>query len=148
MRKGDYMNRFNRSMEIPKVTVANLYTGQMEYNLENIINNSDCKILLDQRKYMNKFDAIQSLLGLTEKEKSQILSINMANNPSRLYKEVWIGLGGTQSAVYATEVSAEEYLAYTTEETEKVEVYRLAEQLGGDIEAVIRQLAERRRKKE
>lgn len=62
--------------------------------------------------------------------------------------EVWIGLGGTQSAVYATEVSAEEYLAYTTEETEKVEVYRLAEQLGGDIEAVIRQLAERRRKKE
>ena len=58
-----------------------------------------------------------------------------------------IGLGGTQSAVYATEVSAEEYLAYTTEETEKVEVYRLAEQLGGDIEATIRQLAERRRNK-
>ena len=62
-----------------------------------------------------------------------------------IYKEVWIGLGGTQSAVYATEVSAEEYLAYTTEETEKVEVYRLAEQLGGDIEAAIRQLAEKRR---
>lgn len=59
-----------------------------------------------------------------------------------------IGLGGTQSAVYATEVSAEEYLAYTTEETEKVEVYRLAEKLGDDIEAAIRQLAERRRNKE
>ena len=115
---------------------------------ESIINNSDCKILLDQRKYMNKFDQIQALLGLTEKEKSQILSINMANNPSRLYKEVWIGLGGTQSAVYATEVSAEEYLAYTTEETEKVEVYRLAEQLGGDIEAAIRQLAERRKNRQ
>ena len=39
---------------------------------------------------MNKFDQIQALLGLTEKEKSQILSINMANSPSRLYKEVWI----------------------------------------------------------
>ena len=112
---------------------------------ESIINNSDCKILLDQRKYMNKFDQIQTLLGLTEKEKSQILSINMANNPSRLYKEVWIGLGGTQSAVYATEVSPEEYLAYTTEESEKTEVYRLAEKLGGDIEGAIRQLAERRR---
>ena len=59
-----------------------------------------------------------------------------------------IGLGGTQSAVYATEVSAEEYLAYTTEETEKVEVYRLAEQLGGDIEAAIRQLAERRKNRQ
>ncbi len=112
---------------------------------ESIINNSDCKILLDQRKYMNKFDQIQSLLGLTDKEKSQILSINMANHPGRLYKEVWIGLGGTQSAVYATEVSAEEYLAYTTEETEKMEVYALAEKMGGDIEAAIRQLAEERR---
>lgn len=76
---------------------------------ESIINNSDCKILLDQRKYMNKFDSIQALLGLTEKEKSQILSINMSNIPSRKYKEVWFGLGGVQSAVYATEVSLEEY---------------------------------------
>lgn len=77
---------------------------------ETIINNSDCKILLDQRKYQNKFDQIQNLLGLTDKERSQILSINLANAANRLYKEVWIGLGGTQSAVYATEVSAEEYL--------------------------------------
>lgn len=114
---------------------------------ESIINNSDCKILLDQRKYMNKFDQIQALLGLTDKEKSQILSINMANNPSRLYKEVWIGLGGTQSAVYATEVSTEEYLAFTTEETEKMEVYALAEKMDGDIEAAIRQLADKRKDK-
>lgn len=112
---------------------------------ESIINNSDCKILLDQRKFMNKFDAIQSLLGLTDKEKAQILSINQANDPSRLYKEVWIGLGGTQSAVYATEVSTQEYLAYTTEETEKMEMYALAEKLGGDIEAAIRQIAEKRK---
>ena len=109
---------------------------------ESIINNSDCKILLDQRKYMNKFDQIQALLGLTEKEKSQILSINQSNDLSRLYKEVWIGLGGTQSAVYATEVSTQEYLAYTTEESEKLEVRALAEKLGGDMEAAIRQLAE------
>lgn len=106
-----------------------------------IINNSDCKILLDQRKYMNKFDAIQSLLGLTDKERAQILSINMSNNPSRLYKEVWIGLGGAQSAVYATEVSKSEYLTYTTEETEKLEVMRLAEKLGGDMEQAIKRLA-------
>ena len=96
---------------------------------ETIINNSDCKILLDQRKYQNKFDQIQNLLGLTDKERSQILSINLANAANRLYKEVWIGLGGTQSAVYATEVSAEEYLCYTTEETEKLELTRLTEKL-------------------
>ena len=114
---------------------------------ETIINNSDCKILLDQRKYMNRFDQIQELLGLTDKEKAQILSINMANNPGRLYKEVWIGLGGTQSAVYATEVSPEEYLCYTTEETEKIQVLDRARQLGGDIEAAIKQLANERREK-
>ena len=92
-----------------------------------IINNSDCKILLDQRKYVNKFDEIQALLGLTDKERAQILSINMANNPSRKYKEVWIGLGGTQSAVYATEL------------------FRLSEKLGGNIELAIKQLAESKR---
>lgn len=112
---------------------------------ETIINNSDCKILLDQRKYQNKFDQIQNLLGLTDKERSQILSINLANAANRLYKEVWIGLGGTQSAVYATEVSAEEYLCYTTEETEKLELTRLTEKLGGNIELAIKQLAESKR---
>lgn len=114
---------------------------------EAIINNSDCKILLDQRKYMNKFDSIQALLGLTDKEKGQILSINMSNHPSRLYKEVWIGLGGVQSGVYATEVSMGEYLTYTTEESEKMEVLQLADKLGGDIELAIKQLSEQKKKK-
>lgn len=114
---------------------------------ESIINNSDCKILLDQRKYMNKFDSIQTLLGLTDKERSQILSINMANNPSRKYKEVWIGLGGVQSAVYATEVSMEENYAYTTEETEKLELFTLTEKLDGNIELAIKQLSQKKREK-
>lgn len=112
---------------------------------ETIINNSDCKILLDQRKYQNKFDQIQNLLGLTDKERAQILSINLANAANRKYKEVWIGLGGTQSAVYATEVSGEEYLCYTTEESEKLELTRLTEKLGGNIELAIKQLAESKR---
>lgn len=112
---------------------------------ESIINNSDCKILLDQRKYMNKFDEIQAMLGLTDKEKAQILSINMNNDPNRLYKEVWIGLGGTHSAVYATEVSTEEYLAYTTEETEKMEVMKLASELNDNVELAIKHIAMQKR---
>nr|WP_262897513.1 PCRF domain-containing protein [Sphingobacterium siyangense] len=111
---------------------------------ESIINNSDCKILLDQRKYANKFDEIQNMLGLTEREKSQILSINQDNDPSRLYKEVWIGLGGTHSAVYATEVSIQEYLAYTTEESEKMEVMNLASEMGGDVEGAIKKISLKR----
>ena len=111
---------------------------------ESIINNADCKILLDQRKYLSKFDGIQRLLGLTDKERAQILSINLSNDPKRRYKEVWIGLGGVQSAVYATETSVEEYLTYTTEESEKMQVMELAGKLGGDIEAAIQQLARER----
>lgn len=114
---------------------------------ESILNNSDCIILLDQKKYLNKFEVIQNLLGLSEKERDQILSINLANDHHRKYKEVWIGLGGVQSAVYATEVSTAEYLCYTTEESEKTEVLNLAEQLGGDMQEAIRRLARNKESK-
>jgi conjugation system TraG family ATPase len=95
-----------------------------------IINNSDCKILLDQSKYQNKFDQIQELLGLTEKEKALVLSINKANDPTKKYKEVFISLGGMLSKVYRTEVSPEEYLTYTTEEKEKMRVMEYAKRYG------------------
>ncbi|MEZ4945108.1 MAG: TraG family conjugative transposon ATPase [Cyclobacteriaceae bacterium] len=106
-----------------------------------IINNSDCKILLDQSKYQNKFDQIQELLGLTEKEKALILSINKSNDPARKYKEVFISLGGMLSKVYATEVSLEEYLAYTTEESEKMKVQSYAKKWNGDLRKGIAELA-------
>lgn len=95
-----------------------------------IINNSDCKILLDQSKYENKFDIIQELLGLTDKEKAQVLSLNKANDPDRRYKEVFISLGNGHSKVYRTEVSLEEYLAYSTEEREKIQVQDYARRYG------------------
>lgn len=106
-----------------------------------IINNSDCKILLDQSKYQNKFDQIQELLGLTEKEKALVLSINRANDPMRKYKEVFVSLGGVLSKVYRTEVSLEEYLAYTTEETEKLKLQQYMAKTGGDIKKAISLLA-------
>lgn len=107
-----------------------------------IINNSDCKILLDQSKYQNKFDQIQELLGLTEKEKALVLSVNKANDPARKYKEVFISLGGMLSKVYRTEVSLEEYLAYTTEESEKVKMNAYASKFGGDIKKGIAAMAQ------
>lgn len=107
-----------------------------------IINNSDCKILLDQSKYQNKFDQIQELLGLTEKEKALVLSVNKANDPSRKYKEVFISLGGTLSKVYRTEVSLEEYLTYTTEHTEKVKLMEYTKKYGGNLRKAISVMAE------
>jgi conjugation system TraG family ATPase len=106
-----------------------------------IINNSDCKILLDQSKYQNKFEQIQELLGLTEKEKALVLSINKANDPLRKYKEVFISLGGMLSRVYRTEVSLQEYLAYTTEESEKMKVMKAAERFNNDYKKAIQFVA-------
>ena len=54
-----------------------------------IINNSDCKILLDQRKYQNDFPKIQQLLGITDKETALIMSMNRANDERYKYKEVF-----------------------------------------------------------
>jgi conjugation system TraG family ATPase len=111
-----------------------------------IINNADCKILLDQSKYQNKFEQIQQLLGLTDKDKALILSMNKANDPKRKYKEVAFVLGSL-SRVYRTEVSLEEYLAYTTEESEKVKVAQYAARYGS-IRKGIEVLAEELRTKQ
>ena len=95
-----------------------------------IINNSDCKILLDQSKFQNRFDDIQSLLGLSDKQKAEVLSINKGHDPGRIYKDCWIGLGPTHSRVYRLETSLEEYLAYTSDQEEKVRIEAYAEKYG------------------
>lgn len=111
----------------------------------SILDNSDTRILLDQRRYANKFDDVQSLLGLTDREVGQIMSINQSNDPARKYKEVWIGLGGVQSAVYGVEVSAAEYAVYTTQQREQMELFTLTDKLSGNIELAIKQLVENKK---
>ena len=51
------------------------------------------------------------------------------------------------SAVYATEVSAEEYSVYTTEEKEKIELLTLTDRMDGDMQQAVRQLTENKRNK-
>jgi conjugation system TraG family ATPase len=101
-----------------------------------IINNSDCKILLDQRKYQNDFPKIQQLLGITDKETALIMSMNRANDERYRYKEVFISLNGQLSRIYRTEVSREEYWTYTTESAEKAKVKAYKKKYG-DIRKAI-----------
>lgn len=89
---------------------------------EAIINNADCKILLDLKKFQNKFEAIQAVLGMTDKGRDLVLSINKANDPDRKYREVYIELGNQLMKVYRYEPSVEEYYAYSTEQTEKLKI--------------------------
>jgi conjugation system TraG family ATPase len=97
---------------------------------EAIINNADCKILLDMKKFMNKFEAIQALMGMTDKGREQVLSINKANDPNRKYRELYIELGNQLMKVYRYEPSIEEYYAYSTEQTEKLKVQEYTAKYG------------------
>lgn len=106
-----------------------------------VINNADCKILLDQSKYQNKFDLIQELLGITEKQKAEILSINKAPEPGRRYKDLWVGLGPSHSKVYRLETSREEYFTYTSDQKEKLRVMKAVERFGGDYKRAIEWVA-------
>jgi conjugation system TraG family ATPase len=111
---------------------------------ETVINMSDTKLLLDMRKFMNKFDKLQEVLGLSGKAKTLQLSVNRANDPDRPYREVFIDQGGQLMKVYRVELSPAEYLAYTTEETEKLEVQRYAEQYGSIERGIKALLADKR----
>ncbi len=104
-----------------------------------IVNNSDIKVLLDQSKFQNKFDEIQALLGITEKQKAEVLSLNKGREVGRSYKDLWIGLGATHSKVYRLEVSPEEYWTYTSDQREKVTVAEYIERYG-DVKEGIRRL--------
>ncbi|MFX1705035.1 TraG family conjugative transposon ATPase [Chitinophaga sp. CC14] len=105
-----------------------------------ILNNADCKILLDMRKFQNKFDQIQNAMSMPEKGKPMVLSLNKANDPKRRYRELYIEMAGMVMKVYAYEPSPAEYYAYTTEEKEKVLVQRYTAQEGGDMQRGIRAL--------
>ncbi|MCQ2335596.1 MAG: TraG family conjugative transposon ATPase [Paludibacteraceae bacterium] len=103
-----------------------------------IISNADCKILLDQRKYANRFDEIKQILALSEKETAIALSINkdIKTDGRAPYKEVFITLNGNLTSVYGVEVSKEEYLTYTTEKKEKETVLQKEREVGSYIEAI------------
>nr|WP_298940263.1 TraG family conjugative transposon ATPase [uncultured Dysgonomonas sp.] len=95
-----------------------------------IINNADCKIILDMKKFQNKFGAIQEVMGMTDKGRDLVLSINKANDPNYRYREVYIELGNQLMKVYRYEPSPFEYYAYTTEQSEKVKVQQYTEKYG------------------
>lgn len=111
---------------------------------ETIINNSDIKILMDMRKFMHKFDQLQMALGMTDKAKTILLSVNRDNEHGRNYRENYIELGGQYMRVVRNELCPEEYYAYTTEAKEKVKVQEYAEKYGSyeeGIKMLVRDLA-------
>nr|WP_321411541.1 TraG family conjugative transposon ATPase [uncultured Carboxylicivirga sp.] len=98
-----------------------------------IVNNADTKILLDMSKFANKFDTISQVLGLTDFQKQQILSVNRNLPTNRKLKECFIAWG-SHSRVYALETSRQEYYCYTSEEKEKQAMLQKLKDHGSFIE--------------
>ena len=113
---------------------------------EAIIGNSDIKILMDMRKFMNKFDALQATLGMSDKGKTQLFSVNKANEPGRIYRECYLELGGQVMKVLRNELSPEEYWAYSTEATEKARVQEYAARYGSIEEGIKHLVADLKKK--
>ncbi len=105
---------------------------------ESIINNADTRILMDQSKYANKFEQIKVFLALTDTEKNLALSVNKDLDPSRRYKEFFVSFAAQKAAVYGLEVSRGEYMAFTTEQSEKVRVKDAVFANGGNYDLGLR----------
>ena len=101
-----------------------------------IINNADIKILMDMRKFQGKIEKLQDVLGMNEKGKTILLSVN------KDMREIFIDIGGQVMKVFKNELCPEEYYAYTTEGTERVKIMQLAAQYGSmekGIEAMVKE---------
>ena len=103
---------------------------------DTILANSDIKILLNQEKNRERFGQLQSLLGLTEHQKSVILSM-MKGHPTKYgyYTDVYIGYLNRYN-VMSVEASPQQVLAYESEYEDKRPVLELADELGSIASAI------------
>ena len=87
----------------------------------SIINNSDIKIFLDMGKFKNNFEEIQSVMGITDKQKQLILSLNKDNREEVIYREACI-CWRDDAKVYGIETSKVEKALYETDPIEKKKI--------------------------
>ena len=97
---------------------------------DSIVENSGVKILLDQTKYINKFDELAAQLSLSEDDKGMVLS----------GREVFFNLGNKKSFVMRLEVSPEEQIAFSSAKKDKIRLAAAVEKSGGSYIKAIRKL--------
>lgn len=97
---------------------------------EAIIANADIRIMMDMRKFMNKFDKLQDAMGMSDKGKSTLLSVNKDD------REFYLEMGGKIMKVFRNELCPEEYFTYSTDGKERVIVQQYAEKYGSFEEGI------------
>jgi conjugation system TraG family ATPase len=92
-----------------------------------IVQNTDIKLILDIRKYLQQSEEVLKLFKINESNIPQIFSINRPIPSERgQYKEMAVVLGD-ECKVYGVEVSKYAYALFTTEATEVDQIKELAE---------------------
>ena len=103
---------------------------------DSIVENSGVKILLDQTKYVNRFDVLASELSLSEDDKAMVLSLNRLKIPGASGREVFFNLGNKKSFVMRLEVSPEERIAFSSQKRDKEKLAATVAKTGSYIKAI------------
>ena len=109
---------------------------------DTILENSAVKILLDQTRYVNRFDALADYLSLDEDDKAMVLSLNRYRKGIAAGREVYFNLGNRKSFVMRLEVSPEERIAFSSQKRDKVRLAKEVAKTGSYVKA-IRNLAKK-----
>ena len=111
---------------------------------DSIVENSGVKILLDQSKYLNRFEELAGQLSLSEGDKNMVLSLNRYGMPGRAGhgagREVFFNLGNKKSFVMRLEVSPEERIAFSSAKKDKMRLATAVEKCGGSYIKAIKKL--------
>ena len=110
---------------------------------DSIVENSGVKILLDQSKYLNKFEELASQLSLSEDDKSMVLSLNRIRIQGTSGREVFFNLGNKKSFVMRLEVSPEERWAFSSAKKDKLRLAAAVEKSGGSYIKAIKKLVKK-----
>ena len=114
---------------------------------DSIVENSGVKILLDQTKYVNRFEELAGQLSLSDDDKAMVLSLNRFKMPGRAGhdagREVFFNLGNKKSFVMRLEVSPEERIAFSSAKKDKIRLAAAVEKSGGSYIKAIKKLVKR-----
>ena len=103
---------------------------------DTIVENSAVKILLDQTRYVNRFDTLAEHLSLDEDDKAMVLSLNRYHKGLAAGREVYFNLGNRKSFVMRLEVSPEERIAFSSQKRDKVRLAKEVSRTGSYVKAI------------
>ena len=103
---------------------------------DTIVENSAVKILLDQTKYLNRFETLAQQLSLSEDDKSMVLSLNRLPVTGGSGREVFFNLGNKKSFVMRLEVSPEERIAFSSQKKDKERLAKEVTKTGSHTKAI------------